>query len=94
MRTEVISARDDLDQEALSKLFMRHHLLMMPIVDSAGRIKGVVSVNDIVDVVQEEATEDMQKLGAVATLDEPYLQISLSRMIKKRAGWVGRAISR
>ena len=88
MRTEVISARDDLDQEALSKLFMRHHLLMMPIVDSAGRIKGVVSVNDIVDVVQEEATEDMQKLGAVATLDEPYLQISLSRMIKKRAGWL------
>jgi len=88
MRTEVISARDDLDQEALSKLFMRHHLFMMPIVDSAGRIKGVVSVNDIVDVVQEEATEDMQKLGAVETLDEPYLQISLSRMIKKRAGWL------
>jgi len=88
MRTEVISARDDLDQEALSKLFMRHHLLMMPIVDSAGCIKGVVSVNDIVDVVQEEATEDMQKLGAVETLDEPYLQISLARMIKKRAGWL------
>jgi magnesium transporter len=88
MRTEVISARDDLDQEALSKLFMRHHLLMMPIVDSAGRIKGVVSVNDIVDVVQEEATEDMQKLGAVAALDEPYLKISLTRMIKKRAGWL------
>jgi magnesium transporter len=88
MRTEFISARDDLDQEALSKLFMRHHLLMMPIVDSAGRIKGVVSVNDIVDVVQEEATEDMQKLGGVATLDEPYLKISLTRMIKKRAGWL------
>jgi magnesium transporter len=88
MRTEVISARDDLDQEALSKLFMRHHLLMMPIVDDVGRIKGVVSVDDIVDVVQEEATEDMQKLGAVAALDEPYLQISLPRMIKKRAGWL------
>jgi len=88
MRTEVISARDDLDQEALSKLFMRHHLLMVPIVDDAGRIKGVVSVDDIVDVVQEEATEDMQKLGAVAALDEPYLQISLPRMIKKRAGWL------
>jgi magnesium transporter len=88
MRTEVISARDDLDQEALSKLFMRHHLLMVPIVDDVGRIKGVVSVDDIVDVVQEEATEDMQKLGAVAALDEPYLQISLPRMIKKRAGWL------
>lgn len=88
MRTDVISAPDDLDQEALSRLFMRHHLLMMPIVDIQGHIKGVVNVNDIVDVVQEEATEDMQKLGGVATLDEPYLQVPLLRMIRKRAGWL------
>jgi magnesium transporter len=88
MRTEVISARDDLDQEALSKLFMRHHLLMMPIVDAEGRIKGVVSVNDIVDVVQEEATEDIQKIGGVETLEGPYLQVPLLRMIRKRAGWL------
>jgi magnesium transporter len=88
MREEVISAPDDLDQEALSRLFMRHHLLMMPIVDGEGRIKGVVNVNDIVDVVQEEATEDMQKLGGVASLDEPYLEVPLLRMIRKRAGWL------
>jgi magnesium transporter len=88
MRTEVISAREDLDQEALSKLFMRHHLLMIPIVDAAGRIKGVVNVNDIVDVLQEEATEDIQKIGAVATLEEPYLQVPLLVMIRKRAGWL------
>ena len=53
MRSDVVSAREDLDQEALSRLFMRHHLLMMPVVDSAGHIKGVVSVDDIFDVVQE-----------------------------------------
>jgi magnesium transporter len=88
MRTEVISAPEDLDQEALSKLFMRHHLLMIPIVDGAGRIKGVVNVNDIVDVLQEEATEDIQKIGAVATLEEPYLQVPLLVMIRKRAGWL------
>jgi magnesium transporter len=88
MRTEVISAPEDLDQEALSKLFMRHHLLMMPVVNAEGRIKGVVNVNDIVDVVQEEATEDIQKLGGVQTLDEPYLQVPLLRMIRKRAGWL------
>jgi magnesium transporter len=88
MRTEVISAPEDLDQEALSKLFMRHHLLMMPVVDAQGRIKGVVNVNDIVDVVQEEATEDIQKLGGVQTLEEPYLQVPLLRMIRKRAGWL------
>jgi magnesium transporter len=88
MRTEVISAPEDLDQEALSKLVMRHHLLMMPVVDAEGRIKGVVNLNDIVDVVQEEATEDIQKLGAVQTLDEPYLQVPLLQMIRKRAGWL------
>ena len=88
MRKEVISAPEDLDQEALSKLFMRHHLLMMPVVDAAGRIKGVVNLNDIVDVVQEEATEDIHKLGGVQTLDEPYLQVPLLRMIRKRAGWL------
>lgn len=88
MRTEVVTAPEDLDQEALSKLFMRHHLLMMPVVDAQGRIKGVVNLNDIVDVVQEEATEDIQKLGAVQALDEPYLQVPLSRMIRKRAGWL------
>ena len=88
MRTEVISAPEDLDQEALSKLFMRHHLLMIPIVDVEGRIKGVVNVNDIVDVLQEEATEDIQKIGGVATLEGPYLQVPLLVMIQKRAGWL------
>ncbi|MGE5303522.1 MAG: magnesium transporter [Alphaproteobacteria bacterium] len=88
MRTDIITARDDLDQEALSQLFMRHHLLMVPIVDAEGRIQGVVNVDDIVDVVQEEATEDIQKIGGVETLEGPYLQVPLLRMIRKRAGWL------
>lgn len=88
MRKDVISAPEDLDQEALSKLFMRHHLLMIPVVDAEGRIKGVVNLDDIVAVVQEEATEDIQKLGGVETLDAPYLQIPLLRMIRKRASWL------
>jgi len=88
MRSEVISAPEDLDQEALSKLFMRHRLLMIPIVDAEGRIKGVVNVNDIVDVLQEEATEDIQKIGGVASLEGPYLEVPLRVMIRKRAGWL------
>jgi len=88
MRKEVISASEDLDQEALSRMFMRHHLLMMPVVDAEGRVKGVVSVNDIVDVVQEEATEDIQKIGGVATIEGPYLQVPLLQMIRRRAGWL------
>ncbi|MGH7815790.1 MAG: magnesium transporter [Candidatus Binatia bacterium] len=88
MRTSVISAAEDMDQEALSRLFMRHHLLMIPVVDGQGRIKGIVSVDDIVDVVQEEATEDIQKIGGAESLEGPYLQVSLAKMIGKRAGWL------
>jgi magnesium transporter len=88
MNPEVISAPEDLDQEALSQLFMRHHLMMMPIVDDERRIKGVVNVDDIVDVVQEEATEDIQKIGGVETFEGPYLQVPLLLMIRKRAGWL------
>jgi magnesium transporter len=88
MRTDVISAPEDLDQEPLSRMFMRHHLLMMPVVDREGRIKGVVSVDDIVHVVQEEATEDIHKIGGIEALDQPYLQVPLLTMIRKRAGWL------
>ena len=51
-------------------------------------MKGIVTVDDVVDVVQEEATEDMQKVGGVEALDAPYLQIGLPRMIRKRVGWL------
>jgi magnesium transporter len=88
MRTDLITAPEDLDQEALSRLFMRHNLLMIPIVDAEGRIKGIVSVDDIVDVVQEEATEDIQKIGGVEALEGPYLEVRLAHMIRKRAGWL------
>ena len=94
MRTEVISAPEDLDQEALSKLFMRHHLLMMPIVDAEGRIKGVVNVNDIVDVVQEEATEDIQKLGARRNARRALPADSAAAHDPQARRLVGRALSR
>ena len=87
MRKEVISAPEDLDQEALSKLFMRHHLLMMPIVDAAGRIRAWLPER-YRRRGSEEATEDMQKLGGVEALEEPYLEVPLPRMIRKRAGWL------
>jgi magnesium transporter len=88
MRKDVVTASEDMDQEALSHLFAKHNLLMVPVVDANGRIKGVVNVDDIIDVVQEEATEDIQKIGGSAALDAPYLQIPLLDMIKKRAVWL------
>jgi magnesium transporter len=88
MRTEVVTVSEQMDQEDVGLLFAKHDLLAIPVVDADGRMKGVVTVDDIVDVVQEEATEDIQKIGGMEALDEPYLDIGLARMIRKRAGWL------
>lgn len=88
MRTEVVTVPADMDQEALSQLFAQHDFLAMPVVDDAGRMQGIVTVDDIVDVVQEEATEDIQKLAGMEALDGPYLDVSFWTMVRKRGGWL------
>jgi magnesium transporter len=88
MRTEVVSLPEDVDQEAVAHRFAQTRLKALPIVDREGRMKGVITLDDVVDVVREEATEDIQKLGGTEALDAPYLQISLPRMIRKRVGWL------
>jgi magnesium transporter len=88
MSQDVFTARDDMDQEELSRLFAEHDLQAMPVLDAEGRMKGIVTVDDIVDVIQEEATEDIQKIGGTAALEAPYLEVSLGQMIKKRVGWL------
>jgi magnesium transporter len=88
MTTEVVSVREDLDQESVSNVIAEHDLPALPVVDAEGRMKGIVTVDDIVDVVREEATEDIQKIGGSEALDAPYLQVGLARMVRKRAGWL------
>jgi magnesium transporter len=88
MRTEFVNVTEQQDQESVSRLFAQHDLVAIPVVDAEGRMKGIVTVDDIVDVVQEEATEDAQKFGGMEALEAPYLQIVMRQMIKKRAGWL------
>jgi len=88
MRADVISVQDETDQEILSNLFAEHDLAAVPVVDDGGCMKGIVTVDDIVDVVREEATEDMQKIGGTEALDAPYLQVALPEMLRKRASWL------
>jgi magnesium transporter len=88
MHSDVITAREDMDQEALSRMFAEQDLLAIPVVDADGCVKGIVTVDDIVDVVQEEATEDIQKFGGMAALDAPYLDAGFWSMVRKRAGWL------
>ncbi|GBD26720.1 Magnesium transporter MgtE [bacterium HR30] len=88
MRTDVVSITEDQDQEAVSRLFQQHHFLALPVVDSAGKMKGVVTIDDIVDVLQEEATEDIQKIGGSEALDAPYWETSFVAMVRKRGMWL------
>jgi magnesium transporter len=88
MHTSVISVEDTLDQESVARIMAEHDLNAIPVVDENGRMKGIVTIDDVVDVVQREATEDIQKLGGMEALDTPYMQTTLFGLIKKRAGWL------
>lgn len=88
MHTELTTVSEDLDQEAVSLIFAKSDLLALPVVDAEGCMKGIVTGDDIVDVVKEEATEDIQKIGGMEALDEPYLEAGFYEMIKKRGGWL------
>jgi magnesium transporter len=88
MSTDVVSVRADLDQEAVANVIAQSNLMAVPVVDAEGRIQGIVTVDDIVDVVREEATEDIQKIGGTQALDAPYLQVGLLEMVRKRAIWL------
>jgi magnesium transporter len=88
MNTDVVAVPDDMDQEAVARLFAEHDLLAIPVIDASGVLKGIVTVDDIVDVVEEEATEDIQKYGGMEALEEPYLRIGFVSLVRKRAGWL------
>jgi magnesium transporter len=76
------------DQETAVTAFKKYDVTMLPVVDSKEILVGVVTVDDVLDVAEKEATEDIQKLGGMEALDAPYLKIGLLDMIKKRAGWL------
>jgi magnesium transporter len=88
MHRDFLFVRADQDQESVSRVFAENDLVAIPVVDAEGRIQGIVTIDDIVDVVQEEATEDIQKIGGTEALDGPYLQVDLVQMVRKRAGWL------
>ncbi len=81
-----LSAFDD--QEVAVAVFRKYDRAALPVTDSAGVLLGIVTVDDVLDVAEEEATEDFQKMGASEALEEPYLSISLPLLVKKRAGWL------
>jgi len=86
--SEVQTVQPTADRETVTRIVQDYDLVAVPVVNTLGRILGVVTVDDAFDAAQEEATEDAQKFGGMEALDEPYSQIGFWNMFKKRAGWL------
>jgi magnesium transporter len=88
MVTKTISIPVDSDQEEAARLLSQYDFTALPVTDRAGRMVGIITADDILDVVEEEATEDIQRLGGTSPFDSPYLKAPLQELYRKRIGWL------
>ena len=88
MDEDVISAYTMEDQEEVTNLFNRYDLLALPVVDLENRVVGIITVDDMVDVMEQEATEDIQKMAAIVPSEKPYFSTSVFEMAKNRIFWL------
>jgi magnesium transporter len=77
-----------MDREDVARIIRKYDLLAVPVVNDAGCVLGIVTVDDIIDAMIEESTEDVHKLGGMEALDRPYMCIRFVEMIRKRGGWL------
>ncbi len=87
-RRKPISVPPLLDREEVARLISKYNLLAIPVVDSRARILGIVTVDDVIDALVAEQTEDVQKFGGMQALEQPYMEVGFFAMLKKRAGWL------
>jgi magnesium transporter len=88
MQSDVVYVRVDLDQEEVARIVGKYDFIAIPVVDNDHRIVGIITHDDALDVVVEEATEDAQRMGGMAPLEEPYLDVPFTTMWRKRAVWL------
>jgi magnesium transporter len=88
METSVVSVRDTDDREKVAQEFGEYDLLAMPVTDADGRLVGIITSDDVLDVVVEEATEDAHRMGAVGPMEENYLEANFFYVWRKRAFWL------
>ena len=88
MNENVISAGTDTDQEEIARLFRQYDFIALPIVDREKRLVGIVTVDDVIEVIEEEATEDIAKMAAVTPTEKPYLKTSTWRLWFTRVPWL------
>ena len=88
MHENVISINTHMDQEEVARQFKKYDFTTMPVVDNENRLVGIITVDDVVDIMEEEATEDMEKMAAILPTDKPYLRTSVLETWKKRVPWL------
>lgn len=88
MNPNIVTVDVEADQEEAARLIAKYDLLALPVVDKSHRILGIITVDDVVDVLEEEATEDAHKFGAVEPLESPYLITPVGELIRARAPWL------
>ncbi len=88
MEKRVITVREDTDQEEVAKVLETHDLIALPVVDTYNRLLGIVTVDDVIDVIREEQTEDVYKMSGMEGTADKYLETSVWRMVKKRTPWL------
>ena len=84
----VIAASTSMDQEKIASIFSKYDFLALPVVDKENRIVGIVTVDDIIDVIREETTEDFEIMAAITPADEPYLKSNVFTIWKNRVPWL------
>ncbi len=88
MHENVISVNTLMDQEQVAAQFKKYDFTAMPVVDNENRLVGIITVDDIVDILEEETTEDMEKMAAIVPSDKPYMRTSVGETYKKRIPWL------
>jgi magnesium transporter len=84
----LVSVRATDDREDVLKIFEKYDRVALPVTDTEGNMLGIITVDDVLDVAEQEATEDMQKLGGNEALDAPYLSVGVWSLVRKRGGWL------
>lgn len=88
MHENVIAIHTLMDQEEVARQFKKYDFTSMPVVDNENRLVGIITVDDIVDIMEEEATEDIEKMAAIVPSDKPYMKTGIFETFKKRIPWL------
>ena len=88
MNSNVISVTTTTDQEETAKMFQKYDFEAMPVVDNENRMVGIITIDDVVDIIEEEATEDIEKMAGIVPTEKPYLKTNLWDTYKKRMPWL------